>query len=85
MDEGMLAEIKLFGGNFAPVGWEFCKGQVLPIESNQALFSLLGTQYGGDGMRTFSLPNLAPLTPTGAGETPVNYIICVNGIYPQHP
>jgi microcystin-dependent protein len=85
MEEAMLAEIKLFGGNFAPAGWEYCQGQVLQIEANQALFSLLGTEYGGDGRTTFNLPALAPLTPTGAGQTPINYIICVNGIYPQRP
>jgi microcystin-dependent protein len=85
MDDAMLAEITLFAGNFAPVNWEFCKGQTLPIDANQALFSLLGTQYGGDGRTTFNLPELAPLTPTGAGQTPINFIICVNGIYPQHP
>lgn len=53
-----LGEIRLFGGNFAPQDWAFCNGQLLPISQNQALFSLLGTQYGGDGRTTFALPDL---------------------------
>lgn len=70
-DEGMIGEVRLFAGNFAPRGWAFCEGQLLPIASNQALFSILGTTYGGDGRTTFSLPDLrgrVPLHPgTGAG------------------
>jgi microcystin-dependent protein len=85
MEEALMAGIKLFAGMFAPVGWEFCQGQSLTIVQNLALFSLLGTQYGGDGITTFKLPNLAPLTPVGADSTPINYIICVQGIYPQRP
>ena len=53
-----LGQIMLFGGNFAPRGWAFCEGQLLPINSNQALFSILGTTYGGDGRTTFGLPDL---------------------------
>ncbi len=53
-----VGEIRMFGGNFAPKGWAFCNGQILPISQNQALFSLIGTFYGGDGMTTFALPNL---------------------------
>jgi microcystin-dependent protein len=53
-----LGEIRMFAGNFAPVGWAFCNGQVLPISQNTALFSLLGTTYGGNGTTTFALPNL---------------------------
>jgi microcystin-dependent protein len=53
-----LGEIRIFTCNFAPVGWAMCNGQLLPIIQNQALFSLLGTQYGGDGQTTFALPNL---------------------------
>lgn len=56
--EPFIAEIKLFAGNFAPLGWAFCEGQLLPINQNQALFSLLGTNYGGDGRTTFALPDL---------------------------
>jgi microcystin-dependent protein len=53
-----VAEIRIFGFNFAPTGWAFCNGQLLPISQNTALFSLLGTTYGGDGKSTFGLPNL---------------------------
>ncbi len=83
MDDALMAEIKLFAGNFAPENWEFCQGQVLQIRANTALFTLLGTQYGGDGQTTFNLPNLAPLTPLGSEQAPINYIICVQGIYPR--
>jgi microcystin-dependent protein len=83
VDEALMGEVKLFAGSFAPKYWEFCQGQVLPITENTALFTILGAQYGGDGMTTFGLPNLAPLTPIGADPTPINYIICVSGIYPQ--
>jgi len=84
-DYALLAEIKLFAGNFAPLHWAFCQGQTLPIESNVPLFSLLGTQYGGNGTTTFNLPDIAPLPAVGAGIAPINYIICVQGIFPQHP
>lgn len=57
--EQYLGQIKLFCGNFAPKDWAFCNGQLLPIAQNTALFSLLGTNYGGDGKSTFALPNLA--------------------------
>ncbi len=56
--EPFLGEIKLFAGNFAPRGWAFCDGQLLPINQNTALFSILGTTYGGDGRTTFALPDL---------------------------
>jgi len=58
MSEPFLSEILLFSFNFPPKGYAFCSGQLLPINQNQALFALLGTTYGGDGMRTFGLPNL---------------------------
>src|SRR5262245_64766586 len=58
MSEPFLGEIRMFGGNFAPRGWAFCNGQLLSIAQNTALFSLLGTTYGGDGQTTFALPNL---------------------------
>lgn len=68
-----LGEIRMFGGNFAPRGWAFCDGQLLQISSNSALFSLLGTTYGGDGRTTFALPDLRGRAPihagTGAGLT----------------
>ena len=69
-----LGEIILFAGNFAPRGWALCEGQLLPINQNQALFSLLGTIYGGDGRTTFALPDLRGRAPihhgTGAGLQP---------------
>ena len=58
MSEPFLAEIQIFGFNFAPRGWALCDGQILPINQNQSLFSLLGTTYGGDGETTFGLPDL---------------------------
>lgn len=66
----MLAEIKLFAGNFAPRDWAFCEGQLLSINSNQALFSILGTTYGGDGRTTFGLPDLRGRAPIGPGQGP---------------
>lgn len=69
MDE-YLAEIRGFGGNFAPRNWAFCQGQLMAISSNQALFSLLGTTYGGDGRTTFALPDLRGRTPLSAGTGP---------------
>ena len=56
--ESMIGEIKMFAGNFAPRGWAFCEGQLLSISQNSALFSILGTTYGGDGRTTFGLPDL---------------------------
>lgn len=74
MSDPYVAEIRMFAGNFAPTGWAMCNGQILPIAQNTALFSLLGTTYGGDGKTTFALPNLqmrAPLHPgAGPGLTP---------------
>lgn len=68
MSEPFLGEIKIISWNFAPKGWTFCNGQLLPINQNQALFSILGTTYGGDGMRTFGLPNLQGRTPFHVGN-----------------
>ena len=65
-----LAEIVMFGGNFAPRGWAKCEGQLLPINQYSALFSLLGTMYGGDGRTTFGLPDLRGRTPVGVGRGP---------------
>lgn len=65
-----LAEIIMFGGNFAPRGWAKCEGQLLPINQYSALFSLLGTMYGGDGRTTFGLPDLRGRTPVGVGRGP---------------
>lgn len=68
MDEDMIATIKLFAGNFAPLGWFFCDGSLLPISQYQALYSLLGTIYGGDGRTTFGLPDLRGRVPMGTGQ-----------------
>lgn len=67
MAEPFMGEIKLVSFNFAPRGWALCNGQLLPINQNQALFSLLGTIYGGDGRTNFALPNLQARTPMHAG------------------
>lgn len=68
MSDPFVAEIRMFGGNFAPTGWAQCNGQLLPISQNTALFSLLGTFYGGDGKSTFALPNLQGASPLGQGQ-----------------
>ena len=70
MSEPFLGEIRMFGGNFAPVGWAFCSGQLLPIAQNTALFSLLGTTYGGNGQTTFALPDLRGRVPMSFGQGP---------------
>jgi len=68
MSEQYLGEIKLVSFNFPPKGWAFCNGQVMAISQNQALFALLGTYYGGDGIRTFQLPNLQAAMPIHQGN-----------------
>jgi len=68
--EPFIGEIRLFAGNFAPRGWAFCEGQLLAIAQNSALFSLLGTTYGGDGRTTFALPDLRGRTPVHVGSGP---------------
>ncbi len=67
---GVIGEIRGFGGNFAPRTWAFCEGQLLAINANQALFSILGTTYGGDGRTTFALPDLRGRIPISAGTGP---------------
>lgn len=67
MGTPFVGEIRMFGGNFAPVGWAFCQGQILPISENDVLFNLIGTTYGGDGQETFALPNLASRVPVHIG------------------
>jgi microcystin-dependent protein len=67
MSEPFLSEIRIFGFNFAPQGWAMCNGQLLPINQNQALFSLLGTTYGGNGQTNFALPNLQGRAPNHFG------------------
>jgi microcystin-dependent protein len=67
MTDAFMGEISIFAGTYAPKGWAFCNGQLLPINQNQALFSLLGTSYGGDGQKTFALPDLRSRVPVHAG------------------
>src|SRR5213593_3130485 len=68
MGTPFLAEIRLVSFNFAPKGWAMCNGQLLPINQNQALFSLLGSTYGGNGQTTFALPNLQGCNPLHTGN-----------------
>lgn len=68
MSEPFLGEIKIISWNFPPRGWAFCNGQLLPINQNQALFSIMGTTYGGDGRQTFGLPNLQGRIPVHTGN-----------------
>src|SRR6478752_6361915 len=70
MSNPFVAEIRIFAGNFAPTGWALCNGQLLPISQNTALFSLLGTTYGGDGKSNFALPNLQGSAPMQPGQGP---------------
>jgi microcystin-dependent protein len=70
MSNPFVAEIRIVGFNFAPMGWAFCNGQQLPISQNTALFSLLGTTYGGDGKSNFALPNLQGSAPMHPGQGP---------------
>ena len=72
MSQPYVGEIRMFGGNFAPAGWMFCEGQLLPISENETLFQLIGTTYGGDGQSTFALPDLRGRIPVhqGGGFTP---------------
>lgn len=77
MSNNFLGQIDMFGGNFAPRGWAFCNGQLMSIAQNSALFSLLGTAYGGDGVVTFALPNLQSCLPVhqGQGNGLSNYVL----------
>ena len=79
--EQTIGEIRLFAGSYAPQGWAFCNGQTLSIDDNGALFSILLNRYGGDGRANFALPKMAPLKEADGGETPVQYIIAVEGYY----
>lgn len=69
MSEPFLAEVRMVGFNFAPRGWAFCDGQILPINQNQSLYSLLGTTYGGDGRTSFALPDLRGRVPIHVGRS----------------
>lgn len=68
MAQPYVGEIRMFGGNFAPAGWMFCEGQLLPISENETLFQLIGTTYGGDGQSTFALPDLRGRLPIHQGN-----------------
>src|SRR3954470_8202393 len=70
MAEAFIGEIRLFAGNFAPRGWQLCNGQTLPISQYSAVFSLLGTNYGGDGVTTFKLPDFRGRAPISSGQGP---------------
>jgi microcystin-dependent protein len=73
-----LGQIDAFAFDFAPRGWAPCNGQLLPIQQNTALYSLLGTKYGGDGVNTFALPKLPPVAPNGP-----QWFIAIVGAYPN--
>lgn len=68
MGQPYVGEIRMFGGNFAPAGWAFCNGAILPISENETLFNLIGTTYGGDGQSTFALPDLQGRLPVHQGS-----------------
>src|SRR5450432_611811 len=68
MAQPYVGEIRMFGGNFAPAGWMFCEGQLLPISENETLFNLIGTTYGGDGQSTFALPDMRGRLPIHQGN-----------------
>jgi microcystin-dependent protein len=70
MSEPFVGEIRMFGGNFAPVGWAFCDGSLMAISQNETLFNLIGTTYGGDGQNTFGLPDLRGRVPIHQGSNP---------------
>src|SRR3569623_407895 len=81
MSNPFLGEIRLFAGNFNPRGWAVCNGALLAISQNDALYALLGTTFGGDGVTTFALPDLQGRLPEGQGQGPVlsSYVIGQNG------
>ena len=81
MSEPFLGEIRIYPYNFAPRGWAFCQGQLLAISQNTALFSLLGTTYGGDGKTTFALPTAKPIF-TATGSILLQ-CIALQGIFPS--
>ncbi len=79
MAQPYVGEIRMFGGNFAPAGWMFCAGQLLPISENETLFNLIGTTYGGDGQSTFRLPDLSGRVPIHQGQGQSNYLLAETG------
>jgi microcystin-dependent protein len=72
-----IGEIRIFAGNFAPSGWQFCDGSLIPISENDTLFSLIGTTYGGDGQATFAVPDLRGRVPVGIGQGPVTRNVAI--------
>lgn len=80
MSDNFIGEVRAMPFNFAPAGWMACQGQLLPLAQNTALFSLIGTKYGGDGRSTFALPKLAALPSSHGGA--LQYCIAVQGLYP---
>src|SRR5579862_3000625 len=81
MSQPYVGEIRMFAGNFAPSGWMFCEGQLLPISEYETLFNLIGTTYGGDGQSTFALPDLRGRMPNhmGLGSGLSTYILAQTG------
>src|SRR6266550_3216493 len=81
MSEPFIGELRMFGGNFAPAGWAFAQGQLMPISQNDALFNLYGTTYGGDGQETFAVPDLQGRLPMhqGTGPRGITYTIGEKG------
>ncbi len=80
-----LGEVRLVAGTLMPLNWARAEGQLLPIQNNLALFSLLGTQWGGDGRTSFGLPDLRDITPQSTNGKGLNYIICIDGLFPLIP
>jgi microcystin-dependent protein len=95
--DGFLAQIIMFAGDFAPRGWAFCHGQLLPISQHEELFAVLGTRYGGDGAATFALPDLRGRVPIGSTRSgrsrgtsrarvvDMDFVICIEGGFPLRP
>jgi microcystin-dependent protein len=82
-EEPFLGEVHLMSFDFPPKGWALCRGQILSISQNTALFSLIGTKYGGDGRTTFALPNLEDAEPqTGQAGYGMHYCIALQGVFP---
>ena len=90
MSQPYVGEIRMFAGNFAPAGWMFCEGQLLPISEYETLFNLIGTTYGGDGTSTFALPNLQGRLPLHQGSgfalacifRDLCWLACCCGVWP---
>jgi microcystin-dependent protein len=80
--DSYIGEIRLFVGKRPPSGWAFCTGQTLPIAQNQALFAVIGNQYGGDGRTNFQLPNISPVKENDGGTAPIQYMISLSGLWP---